>query len=176
MSVEPSGEIAHPWNRPPDSSHRREAVLRDPGNAIEHEFIRQWSHPAVALSERALGAEAVLSGTVTEYKPNEKLLVVLGTATIVAPNGASVVQSNPVIALSMNPAASPRWAVGNHPQIVSELAIVGLQLRLVDARSGALLWRDETSYEQLDARERHSGGRRALGSILKPPISSHPAL
>lgn len=147
---------SNPRVKPPEgvSRIRRVAVVRfrgSGGDVITQEVIRQLRGSGVAVSEQLLGADAVLSGEVTEYNPDEQLRVFLGTTTTVTPTGQSLLQSNPIVLANAAQvtAQGPAFQLENS-QIVSVSAEVGLAARLVVSPSGKVVWSDEFSYEGLD--------------------------
>lgn len=147
------------------------------GPAVSNELLRELVGSRLEVSDRSKGADATLSGAVTEYKPSQKLLVFLGNTHTVSPNGQTIVVSNPVVSLSGTQVTSQGPAFGlDNTQVITVSASVGVIARLVDVRTGSVVWSDEYSYEGLDvqgALQAVAGSlvrslQRALPSLQKP--------
>ena len=136
------------------SKIHRVAVLPFEGNggpAVTNEFIRQLLAAGFEVSDRAPGADAVLSGVVTVYKPGEKLMVVLGHTSTVNAAGQTVDVANPVVSLNGSQVTSKSPAFGvPSSQIVAVDASVEVTAKLTHSASGNIIWGDEFSYEELD--------------------------
>lgn len=121
------------------------------GDAVANEFVRQLVATRLEVTERREGADLVLSGAVTEFKPGDKLMVFLGDTTTVSPGGQTVVVTNPVVSLSGTQVTTQGAAMGlPNTQVVSVSASVGIIAKLLDAGTGEAVWSDSYTYEGLD--------------------------
>jgi len=144
------------------------------GSAISNEFIRQLVGTRVSITEQVSGADVVLSGSVTEYKPGNKLLVFLGESTVPGANGQTVVVTNPVVSLSGSGITPEGAAMGlRNTQVVSVSATVGVIAQLKDAKTGDVVWADSYSYEGLDTA---SATESVISSLVKSLRKVIPAL
>ncbi len=135
------------------------------GEPIKNEFVRQLVGSSLSISEQRKGADVVLMGAVTDYKPGDKLMVFVGESRSLTPSGQTVVVTNPVVTLS-GTQVTPQGAALGLPdtQILSVSASVGVIARLVDAQTGDVVWSDTYSYEGLDIQ---SAMQAVVSSLVK---------
>ncbi len=96
-------------------------------------------------------ADAVLTGSVTDYKPSQKLMVLIGNTHRHGANGQTLVVTNPVVSLSGSEVTNEGPAFGlPDAQVISVSATVGVIAHVVDVRTGDVVWSDEFSYEGMD--------------------------
>jgi len=135
------------------------------GDAVKNEFVRELVGSSLNITEHRKGADVVLMGAVTEYKPGDKLMVFLGDSNTVTPSGQAVVVTNPVVTLSGTQVTPQGTAMGvPNTQILSVSASVGVIARLVDAQTGDIVWSDTYSYEGLDIQ---SAMQAVISSLTK---------
>lgn len=141
------------------------------GSAVSDEFVRLLVGTGLEITDAKHRGDAVLNGSVTEYKPGDKLMVFLGDTSLVAPNGQTVVINNPIMNLSGSQVSSQGPALGvPNAQVVSVSATVGVIVRLVESSTGNVIWADSMNYEGLDIQSALQGTvgalTRSLGRIL----------
>jgi hypothetical protein len=123
----------------------------DTGSVIRKAMGHALLDKGVTLVDRPQRADAVLLGTVVEYNPEKKLMVFLGNANAVSPNGQTQPVSNPVVTTNTNLVTAQGLIQGQeNMQIASGIASVVVSLRLQHNRNGAIVWVDEYGYEGLD--------------------------
>ena len=107
------------------------------GTAAADEFVKQLVRTGVEVTDARHPGDVILKGSVTEYMPNNQLMVILS-------------DDNPIVSPSSQ--ATPEGAaLGAHQaQMASVIATVGIQARLIDASTKKIVWADSYSYEGLD--------------------------
>ena len=135
------------------------------GDAMSNELVRQLVGTSLNVSEKKQGADALLVGAVTEFKPGDKLMVFLGDTPTTNSAGQTVVVTNPVVTLSGTQVTPQGSAMGlPNTQVVSVSASVGVIARLVDAKTNDVVWSDTYSYEGLDIQ---SAMQAVISSLVK---------
>jgi hypothetical protein len=107
------------------------------GAAATDEMVKELVETGIEVTDAKHAGDVILRGTVTEYKPNLQLMVILGN-------------DYPVITASaqMTPEAA---ALGAHrAQVASVIATVGIQAHMLDASTHNIVWADSYAYEGLD--------------------------
>lgn len=133
------------------------------GPTVTNEFVRQLLASGLDVADRARGVDAVLSGTVIDYRPNNPLMVFLGLASIPVPGSQPVVVTNPVVSAGGIQVTPKGTAFGlPNAQMVTVNVSVGIHARLSDSASGRAVWAQDYSYEALDAQ----GAIQAVASTL----------
>jgi len=121
------------------------------GREVTDEFVRELVRTGLEVTDARHPGDAILGGTVTEYKPNNTLMVFLGKTTVMAPGGQPVVLNNPIVSPGGSQAVPESTATGaRNAQVASVSAVVGVTARLSDASSGKVLWSGIYSYEGVD--------------------------
>jgi len=121
------------------------------GAAVANEFIRQLVGTGLSVTEQASAADVVISGRVTEYRPNNKILVFLGESSTPGANGPSVVMTNPMISISEGSVSVEGAAMARRgTQMVTVNSTVGVIVQMKDAKTGDIVWADSFGYEGLD--------------------------
>jgi hypothetical protein len=117
------------------------------GDAVGHEFVRQLVAAGFAVTDQQQNAEVVLSGTVTDYRPSDKMLVFIGTAKFPGAKDQPIEVTNPIV----NSAAPTDISALGLPkiQVVAVSAGVAVDARLVDVKTGETVWANSDSYEGL---------------------------
>ncbi len=159
MSVKPGYDF---------SKIRKISVANFAGNggaAVSDEFVRMLVGSKLEITDAKHRGDVVLNGSVTEYRPSDKLMVFLGDTSLVSPGGQTVVMNNPIVALSGSQVTPQGAAMGvPNAQVVSVSATVGVIARLVDQTTGAVVWADSISYEGLDIQSALQG---TVGSLVR---------
>jgi len=119
------------------------------GGPVGQEFVRQLLDAGFIVTAQAQNADVVLSGTVTDFRPADKMLVFLGTATFPGPGGKSVEVTNPIVSGMAQTADATALALPK-TQMVTESASVGVSAQLNDAQTKELVWSNAYSYEGLN--------------------------
>jgi hypothetical protein len=105
--------------------------------AVTDEFVRQLLGTGIEVTDGHHPGDAILKGSVVDYKANNQLTVFLGEGNpIVSPNAQT-----PTEAAAISAHKSP---------IASVMASVGIQTQLTDPSNHRILWADSYSYEGLD--------------------------
>jgi TolB-like protein len=118
---------------------------------VTDEFVRELVRTGLEVRDAKHPGDAVLGGIVTEYKPNNTLMVFLGKTTVIAPGGQPVVQNNPMVSPGGSQAVPDSKAAGSqNAQVASVSAVVDVMARLTDVSSGKILWSGSYSYEGFD--------------------------
>jgi hypothetical protein len=135
------------------------------GSAVSDEFVRLLIGSGISIVDAKHTGDVTLSGSVTEYRPGDKLMVFLGDTSVAGANGQTVVMNNPIINLSGSQVSplGPAMGVPN-TQVVSVSATVGVIARLVDTPTGSVVWADSLSYEGLDIQSALQG---TVGSLVR---------
>ncbi|HVO33211.1 MAG TPA: LptE family protein [Elusimicrobiota bacterium] len=121
------------------------------GPAVANEFIRELLAAGLSVSQSADEADAVLSGNVTDYRSNNKLMVYLGQSTLVNGAGQTLTASNPVVSTSGAPLNAKGSLFGlPNAQVVFIQSSVNVVAHLSHRSSGRVLWSDEFGYEGID--------------------------
>lgn len=135
------------------------------GDAVSDEFVRHLVGSGLEITDAKHAGDVVLNGSVTEYRPSDKLMVFLGDTSLMGPNGQTVVLNNPIVSLSGTQVTSQGPAMGvPNTQVVSVSATVGVIARLVDTATGNVVWADSMSYEGLDIQSALQG---TIGSLVR---------
>ncbi len=135
------------------------------GNAVSDEFVRLLVGTGVEITDTKHPADVILNGSVTEYKPSDKLMVFLGDASVMNSAGQSVILNNPIVSMSGTQVMPQGMAMGvPNAQVVSVSATVGIIARLVDAKTGSMVWADSMSYEGLDINSALQG---TVGTLVR---------
>lgn len=143
------------------------------GEAVTSEFVRQLVGTRLSVSDRKKGADVVLTGSVTDYRPGDKMMVFLGDTSTTNPNGQTVVVTNPVVSLSGTQVTSQGAAMGvPNSQVLSVSASVGIIARLIDSKTGDVVWSDVYSYEGMDVQ---SAMQAVVGSLVRSLAKVVPA-
>jgi hypothetical protein len=136
------------------SKVRRVAVLPFEGTggpAVTNEFIRHLVAGGVTVTDTAVNIDAVLTGTVTDYRAGNKTLIFLGETPTMASGGQTVVVTNPVVSIAGSPGAVENATVGaKNAQVVAVSAAVGVVARLRDPVGNRAVWAQDFAYEALD--------------------------
>ncbi len=147
------------------------------GSALAHELIRQMLPLGLTISENPKEADVLLSGSMTDYKPNNKRMIFLGQSTTVSVSGQTIAVSNPVASLSGNQTAPVDAGFGlNGSRVVWVSATVGAVVRLTDRRSGNVLWAGEYAYESLDLDSASKAVAEVLLHSLQSMLQTPPAV
>jgi hypothetical protein len=117
------------------------------GPEVTQALLKTLAGSGLAVVDLKKNPDAVLTGSVSEYRTGRKVMIILGTSHSVASNGQKIDLSNPVVSLNASPLQNP--ALGN-PQMVSERASVRVLAKLMDAPGGNMLWVGDSSYESLE--------------------------
>ncbi|MBI3292125.1 MAG: hypothetical protein HYZ73_04865 [Elusimicrobia bacterium] len=158
------------------SAVRRVAVLAfegEGGATVADEWVRQLLRVGVEVVERRqleallreqaitpedapdtlqragqlLGVDTLITGTVSEFVPAQRLLVFLGKQS----SSGSVVVTHPVVPLSGSNARTTGSVFGlKDSEVVSVSATVGASARMVDVKTGGVVWASNASYEGVD--------------------------
>ena len=121
------------------------------GREVTDEFVRELIRIGLEVTDAQHPGDAVLAGTVTEYRPSSTLMVFLGKTTVIAPGGQPVVLNNPLVSPGGSQAVPENTAAGApHAQVASVSAVVGVAASLTEQASGKVLWSGNYSYEGLD--------------------------
>lgn len=126
-----------------------EVVERQQLDAIlrEHSLDTEAAPDALQRAGRLLGVDAIVTGSVTEFLPAQRLLVFLDQ------KGATgtVVVTHPIVPLSGSSVRTTGPAFGlKGSEIVSVSATVASSARMVDAKTGGVVWASNYSYEGAD--------------------------
>jgi len=134
-------------------------------DAVTNEFVRQLVGTTLDVSERRQDADVILTGAVTDYRPGDKMMVFLGETNTTTPGGQTVIVNNPVVSISGTQVTSQGSAMGlPNTQVLSVSASVGVIARLVDGKTGDVVWSDVYSYEGMDIQ---SAMQAVVGSLVK---------
>lgn len=117
------------------------------GAEVTQAMLKSLAGSGLVVVDAKKGADAVLTGSVGDYRTGRKVMIILGNSHSVLSNGQKVEVSNPVVSLTGSPLQNP--ALGN-PQIVMERAAVRVLVKLIDVPNGNVLWVGDTSYESLE--------------------------
>lgn len=122
------------------------------GRTVQEEFIRQFLRKgfvvkAVRQGEPEEGIDILVTGAVTRYLPERKFLVYLGGNTtdqqiIVYP---SLTEISGTYGYTWG-----RIAGLEGSQILITNATIGIAAKMVDSKSGEIIWADSYTYEALD--------------------------
>lgn len=122
------------------------------GRAVQEEFIRQFLRKgfvvkAVRQGQPEEGIDILVTGAVTRYLPERKFLVYLGENTtdqqiIVYP---SLTEISGTYGYTWG-----RIAGLEGSQILITNATIGIAAKMVDSKSGEIIWADSYTYEALD--------------------------
>lgn len=123
------------------------------GKIVQEEFIRQFLKKGFSVKGTAKEAETkemvdvLIGGTVTRYLPERKFLVYLGEKTtdqkiIVYPSLAEISGTSGY--------AWGRIAGLEGSRILVTNATIGIAAKMVDSKSGEVIWADSYTYEGLD--------------------------
>ncbi|MFA5975474.1 MAG: hypothetical protein WC859_04835 [Elusimicrobiota bacterium] len=150
------------------------------GAAATDEFIRQFLRTGVKVMKQNKDADAILSGGVTEYRPDNKLTVFLSSSSRVNASGQTVAVSNPIVSLSGNPVMVEGTSFSQPGiQMIAVNASVGVSARITNAVTGAELWSGDYTYEGIDPSAALSAVVRLLvqsmGRVLSPADRAAPA-
>lgn len=132
------------------------------GEAVADEFIRQLLRKNVNVVERInlenilkeqelsssgylnpetarkakelLGIDVIITGTVTEYSPETKYVVVSSSQTRPIKIGSSIIESDQEL----------------NPQLFITNAKVGISARMIDVETGAVVWANAYTYDAMD--------------------------
>jgi TolB-like protein len=138
------------------------------GREVTDEFVRELVRTGLEVTDAQHPGDAVLGGTVTEYRPNSTLMVFLGKTTVMAQGGQAVVVNNPIISPGASQAVPESAAAGaKSAQVASVNAVVGVTARLTDASSGQPLWSGSYSYEGFDLQ----GALQPVVSFMRQSMS-----
>jgi hypothetical protein len=121
------------------------------GKEAADEFVRKLLAAGLEVSDVRHPGDLVLSGTVTDYKPTNTLMVFVGDTTLVGAGGQTIVVNDPVLSAGASQ-TMPEGAVmgGQNPQMASVHSVAGAAARLVEASSGRPVWSGSFTYESLD--------------------------
>jgi len=121
------------------------------GHEVTDEFVRQLVRTGLEVTDAHHRGDAVLGGTVTDYKPSSTLMVFLGKTTVIGPGGQTAVVNNPIISPGASQAVPEGAASGaRNAQVASVSAVVGVTASLTDASSKKILWSESYAYEGFD--------------------------
>ncbi len=135
------------------------------GAAVSDEFVRILVGSRLEITDAKHPGDATLMGSVTEYRPSDKLMVFLGDTALMAPGGQTIIMNNPIVSLSGSEVTPQGPAMGvPNAQVVSVSATVGAIVRLVDSATGNTVWADSMSYEGLDLQSALQG---TVGSLVR---------
>lgn len=151
-------------------------VAGSDGGVVTQELIRQLVAWGFTVTSEPARADAVLSGKVVEYRPDEKMIVFLGHATISGVNEQPVPVTNPVVPLSGNPLRQDGQPAGQPAaQMVSSHAYAAVQLTLSDPKTRKILWTDGYSYEGLSMALTLKAATETLAASLRRVLPPTPA-
>jgi hypothetical protein len=110
-------------------------------------------------------ADALLTGNVAKSK--RKLMIYLGSTRTLS-NNQAVVVSNPVVSARSSQVVPESAAVGTtNPSILAENTAMGVAAQLTEARTGALRWSYEFTYESLNLQDARQVLAAQLAQTLK---------
>jgi len=138
------------------SGIKKVAVLKFSGNggdAVANEFIRQFLSSGVNVIDKtsaetvadlkSFGVDAIISGSVVEFNPSNKLLVFKEKGDIVISDRAY-----PISGTTVMPSGS---AFGiEDANVYSVSASVSVSAKITDTATGEVVWSGSESYEALD--------------------------
>jgi len=138
------------------SGIKKVAVLKFSGNggdAVSNEFIRQFlasginvidkTDVEVIADAKSLGVDAIISGSVVEFNPSNKLLIFKEKGDIVISD-----RVYPISGTTVMPSGS---ALGlEDANVYSVSASVSVSAKMTDTATGEIVWSDSNSYEALD--------------------------
>jgi len=121
------------------------------GSAASDEFVRMLLGTGREVTDARHPGDAILKGTVTEYKSNNQLTVFLGNTPLMTPGNQAAVVDNPVVSRSGSQLTpeGPSQSV-RHTEVVSLVASVGIRAHLIDSSTKIEVWTGDYSYEGLD--------------------------
>jgi hypothetical protein len=137
------------------------------GDLVTNEFVRQLLASGVAVSKTNENVDAILSGTVTEYRPNNKVLIFIGKVKIPVHDEAAEI-SNPVVSPSGPDEATQSLAFGTQlPQMVGSFGSINVTAVLSDPATKRPVWANDASYEALEATGAVEPAVRTLVLLLR---------
>jgi TolB-like protein len=121
------------------------------GREVTDEFVRRLVLTGLEVTDARHPGDAILGGSVTDYKANRTLMVFLGKTTVIAPGGQPFVMNNPILAPGASQGAPESLVAGaQNAQVASVGAEVSVTASLTDASNGRLLWSGRYAYEGFD--------------------------
>lgn len=138
------------------------------GREITDALVRQLVGTGVEVTDAAHPGDAVLKGTVLDFKPAVTQMVFLGNTTLVTAKGQTAVVNNPILSAGSSQSAPEGTAMGlQNAQVASVSASVGASVILLETSSGRTLWSGAYTYEGLDAQ----GALRVVSGALIQSLS-----
>jgi len=134
-----------------------------PGGAeLARDFMQALKAGGWTIAGKNQNADAVLTGTMTDYKAGQRVLIFLGETNTLS-GGKSITVSNPMVSANGSQVLPPGPNLSmNSPHLVTERAVVGVVLHLIAQPKGNAVWGDQFSYESLDL----ASARRTVVSAL----------
>lgn len=119
------------------------------GTEVGREFVKQLLASGFVVTDKPQTADAVLSGTVTDYRALNQMLVFLGTATFPGPKDAPIEIVNPIVSGEAQTSEATALTLPK-TQMMMTTASVGVNAQLNDVKTGDLIWANSYSYEGLN--------------------------
>ena len=112
---------------------------------MEERHIRASTATSEQIQETAhlLGVDAFFTGTVSLYQPDQRFLVTL--------TDEDNLVEQPVIEMKGSKYYQKDQHVDDDAYVLSVGAVVSVSARLIDARTGSVVWADNATYEALQA-------------------------
>jgi hypothetical protein len=121
------------------------------GDLVTNEFVRQLVASGLTVSKTSEHVDAILSGTVTDYRPNNKVLIFVGKVKIPA-HEETVEISNPVVSPGGPDENTQSLAFGTQlPQLVGSFGSINVTAVLSSPITQKPVWANDASYEALEA-------------------------
>jgi hypothetical protein len=123
------------------------------GAVVADEFVKALLTTGIEVSDASHPADAVLKGTVSDYKSANPLTVFLGNTSLLAAGGQTIAVDNAVVSNieSQSPAEAAAHIHG--AQVISMVSSVNIYVSLIDPSTKNVLWGGSYSYEGLDLPE-----------------------
>lgn len=143
------------------------------GKAMADEMVRQLIAQSITVVDPTKNPDAILIGTVGDFRPANKQLVYLGSVAVPVAEGKTVTVTNPVLSQTSAPLAPETLPRSPNAPMVSVHASLSAVAKLAHASSGEILWAYGTSYEALDT----STAMQAVSATLVQSLQTvlHPS-
>jgi hypothetical protein len=138
------------------------------GKEFTQEIRRQLGAMGIALAAKEESADATLGGSVIDYRPNQKLMIFLGTTQTVNSLGEAAMLTNPIVSTG----GSQALQQNTNTQIVTTQASLGIMARMVDRRSGKPVWSAQILYEGFDAQSVSRSVAESLARSIQTKLSN----
>jgi hypothetical protein len=124
------------------------------GAAVTDEVVKALLATGIEVTDAHHPGDAILRGTVSEYKSANQLSVFLGNTTLLTAGGQTITVDDPVVSLAESQAAPQETTPSaHHPQIASLIASAGVFVNLIDSSSKKILWGGSFAYDSLSMPE-----------------------